>query len=605
MKRFLLLLLVSFLSSTMWAQDNIEEALAYQYYQQADYEKAANLLEKLFNRNRNDNYFDLYYTSLLKIKKYDEAETLVKRLIKQSPQKLNYQIALGRVYQESGKTADANKIYYTAIQNVQKNEFQIRDLANSFYRFEAYDMAVNTFLHGRKILNDEQLFAFELLSIYRFKKDKLALINEYLNALPANPQMLPQAQSVLANLFESNNDYQILQSALLKKIQKDPQNEIFTELLIWQFIQQQEYEMALRQIIAQDRRTKNASNLLFNTANTFVANKAFATAIKAYEYLLTKGTENELYLPSKMQLINAKYELALQGKVETTAIKPLADEFSQIITQYGINSQTIFALKKLSYLQAYYLNDLSSAEKTLEQALKVPGLPGMEAAQLKVDLGDIYVLNKQPWEAVLVYEQVSKQYENLPVANEARFRSARLSFYQGNFKFAKSQADVLKASTSQLMANDALNLSLLISDNLQSKNDSLALMMYADAEMLQFVNNNSAALKKLDSIAIAYPKNSLADDILMAKAKILIKNNDFSNAETNLKQLISLHFTSIWIDDAIFTLAELYETKLNNTAEAKRLYQQLITDFPGSMLNTEARKRFRNLRGERVDNLGT
>lgn len=605
MKRFLLLLLVSFLSSTMWAQDNIEEALAYQYYQQADYEKAANLLEKLFNRNRNDNYFDLYYTSLLKIKKYDEAETLVKRLIKQSPQKLNYQIALGRVYQESGKTADANKIYYTAIQNVQKNEFQIRDLANSFYRFEAYDMAVNTFLHGRKILNDEQLFAFELLSIYRFKKDKLALINEYLNALPANPQMLPQAQSVLANLFESNNDYQILQSALLKKIQKDPQNEIFTELLIWQFIQQQEYEMALRQIIAQDRRTKNASNLLFNTANTFVANKAFATAIKAYEYLLTKGTENELYLPSKMQLINAKYELALQGKVETTAIKPLADEFSQIITQYGINSRTIFALKKLSYLQAYYLNDLSSAEKTLEQALKVPGLPGMEAAQLKVDLGDIYVLNKQPWEAVLVYEQVSKQYENLPVANEARFRSARLSFYQGNFKFAKSQADVLKASTSQLMANDALNLSLLISDNLQSKNDSLALMMYADAEMLQFVNNNSAALKKLDSIAIAYPKNSLADDILMAKAKILIKNNDFSNAETNLKQLISLHFTSIWIDDAIFTLAELYETKLNNTAEAKRLYQQLITDFPGSMLNTEARKRFRNLRGERVDNLGT
>lgn len=605
MKHFLLLLIVCCLSSTMWAQDNVEEALAYQYYQQADYEKAASILEKLFNRTKNDNYFDLYYTSLLKIKKYDEAEALVKKLIKQSPQKLNYQIALGRVYQENGKTADANKIYYAAIQNVPKNEFQIRDLANSFYRFEAYDMAVNTFLQGRKLLNDEQVFGFELISIYRFKKDKLALINEYLNALPANPQMLPQAQSVLANLFESNSDYQILQSALLKKIQKDPQNEIFTELLIWQFIQQQEYEMALRQLIAQDRRTKNSSNLLFNTANTFVANKAFATAIKAYEYLLTKGAENELYLPSKMQLINAKYELALQGKIETVAIKALADEFSQIITQYGINSQTIFALKKLSYLQAYYLNDLSAAEKTLEQALKVPGLPGMEAAQLKVDLGDIYVLNKQPWEAVLVYEQVSKQYDNLPVANDARFRSARLSFYQGNFKFAKSQADVLKASTSQLMANDALNLSLLISDNLQSKNDSLALMMYADAEMLQFVNNNSAALKKLDSIDLAYPKNSLADDILMAKAKIFIKNNDFANAETNLKQLISLHFTSIWIDDAIFTLAELYETKLNNTEEAKKLYQQLITDFPGSMLNTEARKRFRNLRGERVDNLGT
>lgn len=602
MKHLVLLLLACCLSSTMWAQDNVEEALAYQYYQQADYEKAASLLEKLFNRTRNDSYFDLYYTSLLKIKKYNEAESLVKRLIKQAPDKLNYQIALGRVYQENGKTAEANKIYYTAIQNVAKSEFQVRDLANSFYRFEAYDMAVNTFLQGRKILNDDQLFAFELLSIYRFKKDKAALINEYLNALPANPQLLPQAQSVLANLFESNSDYQVLQSALLKKIQKDPQNEIYTELLIWQFIQQEAYEMALRQLIAQDKRTKTTANLLFNTANTFVANKAFATAIKAYEYLLTKGPENELYLPSKIQLINAKYELALLGKTEPTAIKALADEFSQIITQYGINNQTIFALKKLSYLQAYYLNDLPAAEKTLEQALKVPGLPGLEIGQLKIDLGDIYVLNKQPWEALLVYEQVAKQYDNLPVASDARFRSARLSFYQGNFKFAKSQADVLKASTSQLMANDAINLSLLISDNLQNKNDSLALMMYADAEMLQFINNNTAALKKLDSIDIAYKNNSLADDILMAKARIFIKEIDFSKAENNLKQLIDNHTNSIWIDDAIFTLAELYENKLNNLEEAKKLYQRLITDFPGSMLNTEARKRYRNIRG---DNLGT
>ncbi len=602
MKHLIFILLTCCLSTTIWAQNNIDEALAYQYYKQAEYEKAASLLEKLFNRTRNDAYFDIYCNSLLKIKKYDEAETLTKRLVKQFPQKINYQIALGRTYQESGRTAEANKIYYNAIQNVPKNEFQFRDLANQFYKFEAFDMVINTFLQGRKVLDNEQLFTFELLSIYRFKKDKSALIAEYLNILPSNPQLISEAQSVLANLFESNNDYQVLQSALLKKIQKDPQNETFTELLIWQYIQQQEYEMALRQLIAQDKRTKTSANLLFNTAYTFTTNKAYATAIKAYEYLLAKGPENEWYLPSKIQLINAKYELAVQGKIDQTAIKALADEFSQTISQYGINNQTIFALKKLSYLQAYYLNNLAEAEKTLEQALKVPGLPAMEIGQLKIDLGDIYVLNKQPWEAVLIYEQVAKQYDNLPIASEARFRSARLSFYQGNFKFAKSQVDVLKASTSQLMANDALNLSLLISDNLQSKNDSLALMMYADAEMLQFISNATAALKKLDSINIAYPNNSLADDILIAKAKIFIKNNDFASAETNLKQLISLHTTSIWIDDAIFILADLYETKLNNIEEAKKLYQQLITDFPGSMLNAEARKRYRNIRG---DNLGT
>ncbi|WP_293298455.1 tetratricopeptide repeat protein [Pedobacter sp. UBA4863] len=602
MNRFLFLILICCLVVKLKAQEQVDEALAYQYYQQADYEKAALLLEKIFNKTRNDSYFELYYTSLLKIKKYDEAETLVKKLMRQFPQKLNYQIALGRVYQENGKTAEANKIYTAAIQSAPKNEFQFRELANSFYRFEAYDMAANAFLQGRKILGDEQLFTFELLSIYRFRKDKPALINEYLNALSVHPQLMSQAQSVLANLFDTNNDYQLLQFALLKKIQKEPQNELFTELLIWQYIQQQEYEMALRQLIAQDRRTKTTANLVFNTANTFVANKAFATAVKAYEYLLAKGPTHELYLPAKIQLINTKYELAMQGKIDQIAIKALADEFSQVIAEYGISGQTVFALKKLSYLQAYYLNNLPEAEKTLEQALKITGLPATEIGQLKIDLGDIYVLNKQPWEAVLIYEQVAKQYENLSIASDARFRSARLSFYQGNFKFAKSQADVLKASTSQLMANDAINLSLLISDNLQTKNDSLALMMYADAEMLQFVNNPIGALKKLDSISITFPNNSLADDILMAKAKIFIKENDFVKAEENLKQLIVTYTNSIWIDDAIFILAGLYEHKLNNTVEARKLYQQLITDFPGSMLTTEARKRYRNIRG---DNTGT
>ncbi|WP_113636529.1 tetratricopeptide repeat protein [Nubsella zeaxanthinifaciens] len=602
MKYLLFILLFCFGFNIIKAQDNVDEALAYQYFQQAEYEKAATLLEKLFNRSKNDGYFDLYFTSLLKIKKYGEAENLVKKLIKQYPQKLNYQVALGRIYQENGKAAEANKIYYTAIQNAPKNEFQYRELANSFYRIEAYDMAANTFLQGRKALGDELLFTFELLSIYRFKKDKQALISEYLNTLPVNPQLLPQAQSVLATLFEDNSDYMLLQAALLKKLQKQPDVEIFTELLIWQYIQQKDYEMALRQLIAQDKRTNNAGMLLFNTANSLLANNAFATAIKAYEYIVAKGPTNELFLPAKIQLINAKYELAVQGKIDRLAMKALAEESAQIVTQYGINNQTVFALKKLSYLQAYHLNDLPAAEKTLEQALKASNLPAAEIGELKIDLGDIYVLNKEPWEAILVYEQVAKQFDNLPIASDARFRSARLSFYQGNFKYAKSQADVLKASTSQLIANDALNLSLLISDNLQSKNDSLALMMYADAELLQFTNNSTAALKKLDSIDIVYPKNSLTDDILMAKAKIFIKNTDFQKAETSLKSLIADHSSSIWIDDAIFTLADLYENKLNNMEEAKKLYQRLITDFPGSILNAEARKRYRTIRG---DNLGT
>ncbi|SMC65197.1 tetratricopeptide repeat protein [Pedobacter africanus] len=602
MKKLAVTVLLCLLQLLSRAQDNVDDALAYQYYQQGQFQQAAVLLEKLFNNTKSDAYFELYFNSLLKLKKFDEAEKLARKQIRQSPKNLQYGIALARVYQDKGQAEAANKMYMQVIANLPADEFKIREIANHFYGFQAYDLAISTFLQGRKLLNNDQPFTYELLSIYRYKKDKNMLVQEYLNALPQLPQLLPQAESVLSSVFEDNADYQILQSALLKKIQKEPQTEIYTKLLIWQYLQQQEYEMALRQLIAQDKRIKDDGAILFNTSNTFLDNKAYPTAIKAYEYLLTKGKENPWYLPAKVEMINAKYQLVISGKFDKNAIGELAAAYQAIIDEYGKSRQTLFALSKLANLQAYYLNELSKAEKTLEELLKTPGISAAETGQVKLDLGDIYILTQQPWEAFLIYEQVAKQFENQDIGNEAKYRAARLSFYQGNFNYAKSQADVLKASTSQLIANDALNLSLLISDNLQSKTDSSALKMYADAEMLQFRNQPAQALAKLDSIAIAFPNNSLTDDILMARSRIYIKNNDIPNAITALKMLTEKQSNSIWTDDALFTLADLYENNLKDNAQAKSIYQKLINDYPGSMFTNEARKRFRKLRG---DNIGT
>jgi tetratricopeptide (TPR) repeat protein len=602
MKKLLIIVLLCFVRLVCLAQDNVDDALAYQYYQQGQYNQAVVLLEKLFNNTKSDAYFELYFSSLLKLKKFDDAEKMVKKQIRQNPKNLQYGIALARIYQDKGQTEAANKLYLQVINNLPADEFKIREIANHFYSFQAYDLAISAFLQGRKILNDNKPFTYELLSIYRYKKDKNMLVQEYINALPQMPQLLPQAESVLSTVFEDNADYQILQAALLKRIQKEPEMEIYTKLLIWQYLQQQEYEMALRQLIAQDKRIKDDGSILFNTANTFLDNKAYPTAIKAFEYLLTKGKESPWYLPAKVEMINAKYQMVVAGHFDKKAITELAAEYQAIIDEYGKTRQTIFALKKWASLQAYYLNDLDKAEKALENLLTIPGISAAETGQIKLDLGDIYILTQQPWEAFLIYEQVAKQFESQDIGNEARYRSARLSFYQGNFAYAKSQADVLKASTSQLIANDALNLSLLISDNLQSTADSSALKMYADAEMLLFRNLPSKALTKLDSIDIAFPNNSLVDDILMAKSKIYIKNNDISNAVSMLKSLTEKQSSSIWADDALFTLADLYEKNGKDNEQAKNLYQKLINDYPGSMYTTEARKRFRKLRG---DNIGT
>lgn len=602
MKKLFVVVVLCIVHLFCQAQENVDDALAYQYYQQGQYQQAVVLFEKLFSKTKNDTYLELYFSSLLKLKRFDDAEKLIKKQIRQDPKNLQYGISLARLYQDKGQTEAANKLYMQMIGNLPADEFKIREIANHFYSFQAYDLAISAFLQGRKILNDNKPFTYELLSIYRYKKDKNMLIQEYLNALPEMPQLLPQAESVLSTVFEDNNDYQLLQVALLKKIQKEPQTEIYTKLLIWQYLQQQEYEMALRQLIAQDKRLKDDGSILFNTCNTFLDNKAYAVAIKAFEYLLTKGKESPYYLSAKVEMINAKYQQVVAGQFDQKAIAELAVAYQTIIDEYGKNVQTLFALKKLANLQAYYLNDLTKAENALENMLTISGLPASETGQIKLELGDVYILTKQPWEAFLIYEQVAKQFEGQDIGNEARFRAARLSFYQGNFAYAKSQADVLKTSTSQLIANDALNLSLLISDNLQSTADSSALKMYADAEMLQFRNLPAQALAKLDSIVLAFPGNSLVDDILMAKSRIYIKNNDVGNAVKVLKTLTEQQTNSIWADDALFSLAELYEKNLKDQEQAKTLYQKLINDYPGSMFTNEARKRFRKLRG---DNVGT
>ncbi|MGM9479199.1 tetratricopeptide repeat protein [Pedobacter sp. GSP4] len=577
-----------------------ESTLAIQYYQDGDFEKAAVLLEKLYAIPNNEAYFDLYFNTLLKLKRYDAAEKLVKKEIKKNPQGDMYPIALGKLYQEKGDTQNANKIFSEIITKLPKDEFKIRNLANNFYRFENYDFAVQTFKQGRKILGNEQLFTFELLNIYRFKKDKPMLMQEYLDALATMPQLLPQAEAVLASIFEDKNDYQTFQAAILKKVQKLPDAEIYIQLLTWNYIQQQEFDMALRQLIAFDKRTKADGGTLFNAIYTFVENSAYETAIKAYEYLLTKGKDNPYYLPAKIEMLNTKYNLHTNGKYTVATLDLLAKDYQTLLNENGKNRNTLFAIKKLANLQAYYLNQPSMAEKELEETIKMPGVNDQDVGQLKLDLGDIYILTNQPWEAFLVYEQVSKQFEGQPIGNEARFRSAKLSFYQGNFEYSNGQCLVLKAATSQLIANDALNLSLLISDNIQTPSDSNALKMYADAEMLLFRNLPEKAIKKMDSIAIAFPQNSLSDAIMMSKARIFIKSNDFQKAADILKKVTEEFKEGIWTDDALFTLGDLYEKKLNDIAQAKIYFQKLITDYPGSMFSAEARKRFRNLRGDGV-----
>ncbi|WP_026897059.1 tetratricopeptide repeat protein [Daejeonella oryzae] len=598
MRNLLIFILFFLISNLSAAQQSNSEALAAHYFQNGEYDKAVVIYEDLYKKSRNSNYYDPYFTCLLRLKKYDAAEQLTRKLQKLNPQNYTYPVDLGRISLEKGEKENAEYLFNSLIKNLPKNEFAIRDLATNFYRAEAYDLSIKTFLAGRKLLNDEKSFGFDLISLYRYRKDKLMLMNEYITMLESTPEILTQAQNSLANLLEEPSDYEILKTSLLRRIQKDPQNVSYTEFLVWVYIQQKEFSMAVKQSLALDRRLKEDGERVFELSRILTGNMAYEQAIEALEYLAQKGEESRYYLPSKIDLLNLKTKMLTTGKFSQEELLNLEKDYEYLLDKFGRNSGTSFAIRQLASLQAYYLKKPQAAITELENLLDLPALNSLVIAKAKLELGDIFILSGEVWDAALIYGQVEKQFANEPSGQEAKFKNARLSYFQGDFLWAKAQLDVLKASTSQLFANDALNLRLLITDNLQNEADTNALKMYAQADLLIFKNQSDPALLILDSIESKFPGNSLTDDILMSKAKIHITKNEFKPAVAELQKIYDNFSFDLWADDAIFMLADLNENKLNQPEKAKILYQKIISDYPGSLFVIEARKRFRNLRGD-------
>lgn len=588
---------ILFSSVRLFAQDN-DLQLARQFSANGEQQKALDIYLKLYKQN-NEEYFTFYFNGLLALKKFDEAVTTAKKMIKKHPEEHQYTILLGAAYTQQGTVEKATALYDELLKNLPADQGEIAALAGQFYQNSNVDYAIKIFLQGRKLLHNDVLFAYELINLYRYKRDKEALTEEYLNFLPVNPLFITQAENTLSGLFEGSSDYDILKVALLKRIQKNPQQTLYIEMLTWQYLQQKEFDQALNQELALSRRQNDDGSSVFELCRTLVANEAYDAAIRGYEYLVSKGKAQPLYVAAKIELINTKNLRVTSGKYGTDELLALEKDYIDLLNEFGKNNSTGFAIEKLANLEAFKLHMFNEAQKLLEEVVTIQDLKRTLLANCKLDLGDAYLLNNRPWDATLLYSQVEIDFPNTIVGQDAKYRNAKLAYYTGDFTWAKGQLDVLKAATTQLIANDALNLSLLISDNLDADSTGAALKMYARADLRIFAEEPAKALLTLDSIDIKFPKNSLTDDILMAKARIMIQQKDYAAALPLLKKIAEEHTTSLWADDAVFMLGDIYENRLPDKEKAKTYYQKIITDYAGSLWINEARKRFRLLRGDK------
>lgn len=601
MRTIVLTLFLAFSAVHAFAQENTEQSLAFQYYNDGEYEKAAGLLSKLYDKNPSPAIYRYLYNSLLYIRDYEELEKMVRKNIKKTPDNPTYLVDLGYFYVQQGNISKGKEEYNNAIKMLKPNGGVVVQLAGAFINYNENDLAAKTYEKGRELLGEPAAFSLELASIYEKQNNPQKTIENYLNYLDQNPANDQSAKNLLQNVVQQKAFADELHSQLLSRAQRYPEAVYYNELLIWHYIQQKNFKGAIIQAKALDKRMKENGYRLINIARSAVAEKEYESAMEAFQYVIDKGKGATWYMKAREEMLGVYKQKIINAITYTPEdLATLDAEFDKFITEFGVNSGTAGAIKEKAELQAFYLNNYDKAITLLDNLLNNQGIEPRVKGELKLLLGDFYIMKGEIWEAALLYGQVDKGFKDEPLGELARFKNAKLSYYRGEFEWAQAQLDVLKSSTTELISNDAIKLSVFIMDNLGLDTTLWPMLKFAEADLYFYQNKMDAALNSVDSVLRVFPDHSLADDIYYLKANVALKRHDFPTAAGFLEKIIAQYPDDLLGDDATYKLAELNEFTFNDKEKAKQLYQDLLFKYKDSIYLVEARKRFRALRGDQL-----
>ena len=600
-----LILLLNFVFQTALAQTQPTRLqsttqLALSYYNAKDFEKAAPLLYEVYELSKNNYYFRLYLTSLIELQRFEEAEAQIKKEIKKlrspSPE---LQIHWGYLLKTQGNKKEAEQKYTEALNMTSTDRPTIMMVANAFTQWQEFEWTKKVYLKARRE-NSEEHFSYELALAYMYLRDYEQMMEEYLNLIAHDEKQLQRVESALSSAMRIDVDNSLrtsFRTQVLKRIQAEPNVIGYNRLLIWFFLQEKQFAGALRQSIALDKRTGEEDMQIYQLGQMALNNSVFNEAERAFNYLVEKGENAPLFIPANEQKIHAAYlRFKNENNQSREEAEKLADMFEKGLETLGYIAATLNLIGDYAHLLAFYLDDLEKAISVLEKGLEIPRLRPEQSGMLKTEMADIYIYAGDPWEATLLYSQVIESNKNNLLGDEVKLKKAMLGYYMGNFDWAKAQLDVLKASTSKFTANDAMELSMLIGNNLNLDTTAVPLQMFARADLLFFRNKEARAMATLDSIAEIYPYHSLLENILLRKAKIEIEQNRYELAAEYLQEITENHSYGLLADKALFMLAELNNYNLGEKEKAKELYRLMLTRYPGSVFVEESREKFRELR---------
>lgn len=578
-----------------------DEALAGEFFRSQEYDKALELYSKLFDRYKTQYYFTNYVNCLVQLNRLKDAEQLIKKQIRGAGNDFQMSVELGYIYQMMGEKNKATRTYENIIEELPADRNQINMAANAFRNKNLDDFALKVYEKGSSMPGIKYPFYLEKAGLYQMTGDLSKSLDYYLLHLDYQPDHIDLVKNRFQTILMADgnqNGSDLLRSKLLSRAQSEPDNETYSMLLIWFSLQQNDFDLAMRQAQAIDKRLGDREIQIIELAGICIANQQFETALSGYTYISKKGRNSAFFFYGLSGSLKSKYLIAEQQHItDQNYFSKLSEEIKSGFEMMGWNRETWELSLIQAQLLAYKLQRTNEGISYLEKALTLPLQP-IEAAEVKMHLADLLLFKNDVWEATLLYSQVEKSMKNEPIAHEAKFRNARLRYFIGEYAWSVTMLDVLKAATSKLIANDALGLSMLIHDFLIEDTTGLSLVAFAKADLLIFQKKEMESIIILDSLMLDLKSAALQPYFLMRKAEIFDNLGQYDLSDSLFKEVYTRFSESYQADDAILRCALINELKMNNLTEAQRLYEMLFEQYPSSIFANEARRKYRLLRGD-------
>ncbi|RRB04950.1 hypothetical protein EHT25_08895 [Larkinella rosea] len=576
--------------------------LADEYFKKGEFEKAYTIYQKLMKTGASKQLISQYVESAVKLNKIADAEKVIRRLIK-SDDKNPYVLLQAGVLEESRNDSAKADVYFNKAMSVASSNVNgLPELAQDFAEKLKATWAIKVLKKGREQSREPLAYAGELARLYGAVGQKENMIDELLHwgLIPGNRD---NVQAMLQDNLK-DADQKMLETVLYKKVQENPNEMFYTEMLVWYLTQKKEFYKAFIQERALDKRLKLTGVRVYDLGAVALQNKDYKNAAAMFEYVAKEYPQGQLYAFARRLVIKAREEQVKNTyPVDNSEIRKLIADYQKMFQELGKNNRTLEALRSTANLYAFYLDEKDTAITILQLATEISKNEKAFIDRCKLDMGDIYLLKGEPWEATLLYSQVEKSQKEELLGYEAKLRNARLHYYKGEFELSKEVLDILKQATSREIANDAGALSLLIMDNtgMDSDSNETAMKEFASIELMLFQNKVDSAALALNQMYAKYKDHSLADNILWLRANTLIKQNKIDEALQDLEKISANYGEDVLGDDALFLTAKTYEENKQDKPKAMELYNQLLQKYPGSIFGADARKRFRALRGDTIN----